>query len=292
MDDDQFELLARRLSDEVRDKVQSKLFRNYLLIGAAAIAGFTYANWDFMEDTKAEVRAKAEEAVDAAVAAATSDIRGLEKEVLQQKGRLEAEQARAEALRADVATKLSQLGAEAATIAKLTETVVALQDARRLLAEDVEKMKARTDSLSVLADELKKMAEALGDTGAANADEYRTIARNVGDAQEEIQAPKTLATVYLQFAGGARARAQRLSELLAASGFLMPGEERHAGAAGLREVRYYHAEDAEAAKKLGEATDQALKELGASARATTVRDLTNWSGQKPKPGVIELWVEI
>jgi hypothetical protein len=103
----------------------------------------------------------------------------------------------------------------------------------------------------------------------------------------------TRPTVYLQFAGGARGRAQELTRLLALDGFILPGEERLPAAAGKSEIRYFHTEDREAAEALKKSAAQALSELGYSAkREVTIVDLTDWSGEKPEPGVLELWVEL
>lgn len=293
MDENDLELTKRRLIDEVRDTVQKQLFRTYALIGAAVIAAFGYANWDFVDDTKAEVRAKAAEAVNLAVASAQSKIDSLKEDVASQTGRIEYERERAAKVHSQVADQLRLLDVEANNLTSLNESVAALSDARRQLETGIADIKARTDNLSVMAEELKRIAAKLQVSDKGNAAAYGDVIKTLDSAQQKVQDLAARPTVYLQFAGGARALAQELAAKLAAVGFLMPGEERHAGAAGKRDVRYYYPEDRPGADALASGATAALIEMGYSAvPPIKVDDLSSYGGTKTKPGVLELWVEL
>jgi chromosome segregation ATPase len=292
LDEDERELTARRISDEVRSSVQKQLFWPYLTIGAVAIAAFTYASWDFVEDTKEQVRMDAQTAINTAVAEATLEIDQLEISIARAAGILHLEQERAELLRVEVANKLSQLGAEASSISVLNEAVAELGHARREIRIDFEEVRARTDSLAVMGEELKSIAEQLVVLDAVNGTVYNDVIDKIEQAQSELLTAESRTTVFLQFAGGTRARAQELSSLLSKDGFLMPGEERHSGAAGQRHVRFFHSDDEEHANRLKDSVERSLRGLGVTNPEVEVQDLTTWRGEKPERGTLELWIEI
>ena len=72
----------------------------------------------------------------------------------------------------------------------------------------------------------------------------------------------------------------------------MPGEERTEAAYGKREVRYFHADDQDAANELAKAATQVLAELGYQDLTVTTQDFTEYRGKKPRSGVLELWVDL
>jgi hypothetical protein len=97
-------------------------------------------------------------------------------------------------------------------------------------------------------------------------------------------------TVYLQFAGVEREVAQALSAALARENFTLPGAERTGVAAGLHEVRFFFDADSDAAGRLTEAVNDWLTANGYAADVR-VRNATDFGKAKPKPGVLELWLE-
>lgn len=293
MDDDEVELIKRRLTEDVRESVQKQLFRMYAAIGTAVIVALGYANWNIFEDTKAKVEANAAKAVAEAVADAQDKIAGLKENVATQTGRIEYERERAAKVHSQVADQLSKLNLEADNLTSLNESVAALADARRQLEKDLADIKAQTEQLTVLREELRRISEQLRITDTANAQTYGGVIDELDKAEQQAKTLAERPTVYLQFAGGARSRAQELSEKLRADRFVMPGEERHAGAAGKRDIRYYYEADLAGANALASATLTALIEMGYSGEPRVkVTDLTGYGGTKPKPGIIELWVEL
>jgi hypothetical protein len=97
-------------------------------------------------------------------------------------------------------------------------------------------------------------------------------------------------TVYVQFAGVERAVAAALSDALDRQNFTMPGQERTGVAAGLHEVRFFFEDDQAQAQRLVAATNDWLKANNYEADVV-LRDSTNYGKAKPKPGVLELWIE-
>jgi hypothetical protein len=98
------------------------------------------------------------------------------------------------------------------------------------------------------------------------------------------------AIVYFQFAGVKREEAEAISRRLAAAGYTMPGEERTGNAAGLHQIRYFFPQDEWRAKGLAGDVNRVLADAGYRADVE-VRDRTDYSGTKPSPGTIELWLE-
>lgn len=292
MNETEIELLKLKLADHVRTNVERKLFRVYALMGVIAVAAFSYANWDFVADTKEEVRRNADKAVEAAIEASQGKIDVLTEAVNIQFGRIEETRERADRVRAEVGAKLRQLKFETHNLESLNETVTSLAESRRQLEVDVDAIKARTDTLTVLGEELRNIALRLKTLDADNSQQYVDAVGKLDsvaiDAEERANRP----TVYMQFAGGARRLAQELSRRLEAQNFFVPGEERLSAAAGKREVRYFHTEDEEAAKRLVIDTTLALKDMHYTDNEVSIKDLRDFAGAKPKPGILELWVEL
>jgi hypothetical protein len=94
--------------------------------------------------------------------------------------------------------------------------------------------------------------------------------------------------VYIQFAGYKRDWVVDLAKRLAATGWLVEGAERGgeriAAAAGMNEVRFFHAADAERAAALAAAVSP-VPEGGLK-----VVDLSQGSYAQPAPGLLEIWV--
>lgn len=294
MDDDAYELMKRRLQDDVREHVEKKLFRTYALVGAAIIVTAVYASFDFVEETKEKASNAADEAVREAMAEQKEVLDEVQTKIDRQTGRIDSERDRASNMLTNVSNQLSLLDVEASTLAKLNETVKVLSASRRGLQEDIAKIKGRSEQLSVLSVELTRLAQVVQvGKSESQASELKTIVNNIKSSEEKSKKTTSRTTVYLQFAGGVRGRAEELSERLTERGFFMPGEERHSGAAGKREIRYYYDEDLEAAEKLAKVTMSALSEMGyGSIPEFKISDFTEYSRKKPKQGIVEMWVEL
>lgn len=64
MDEPDLELIERRLSDRIVERVRPALFRQYAMIGLAIGTVLGYAGWDFVANTKREVKDYGRAAVD------------------------------------------------------------------------------------------------------------------------------------------------------------------------------------------------------------------------------------
>ncbi len=112
-------------------------------------------------------------------------------------------------------------------------------------------------------------------------------------AEQRLLDARKKPTVFFQFAGGSIEQAVALSDSLQKLGYTVPGEDRERYASGKHEVRYFHDEDKEAAKRLAQDTTQALQALGYVDMPTvTAEPFVAYLGKKPRVGVLELWLEL
>ena len=63
-------------------------------------------------------------------------------------------------------------------------------------------------------------------------------------------------------------------------------------AAGKHEVRYFHNDTKKAAERLANDTNAALRSLEYPVLNVVVKSFTSYRGKKPRPNVVELWLEI
>ena len=301
MDDDDLELARRRLVEEVRENVEKKIFARYGLILAVIIATLGYVGWDAYLDLSKGVD-KALAGIDERVETEVNDellehgdtLNAFTETVLKQSGKIELQQERANELFNRFSAQLEELGVKARDIELLNESIDALNEDRRKFATELADLKARTELVAELAANLETLARDLKLNDTENAEVYDKLATGVSEATNEARKDFDRNTVYLQFAGGARSKAVELSELLRKQNFIMPGEERHGGAAGKRQVRFYYEADRQAAKRLAEATSESLSQMNydLEGKPVTILPLLNYKGKLPAQGVLELWVEL
>lgn len=293
MNDLIYETTRRKLVDEVSTSVEKKLFRTYALVGAAVIAGFSYANWDFVEDTKQEAKTAADAAVLAALDETKTKIETQRSLVDVQTGRIKSESDRANKLFKILSAQLGRLDVEASTLVALNDTVDALSESRREMEAGLLEVKNRTESLSVLTVELKRLAEELKRISPESAGTVNNVVSEITNVQAKAVEYTKRPTVYFHFAGGTRTKAKELTANLKEHGFIVPGEQRLASAARLREVRYFFQEDADAANRLAETLTAAIQTVGLpKAPDVKVVNQTNWKFGNPEKGIIEVWMEI
>lgn len=307
------ELLERQIADRVAERVRPALFRLYAVAGGAVVAVLGFLGFNLLDEvsTRAEriageaieqVQAKVDEVdqrisiklgvadeLSARVTTFVDRSSAALEEFRPKARRLDELTVQLEELarqRADLETRLGQaqtilvqVEALPRTVAQLGETLQTLSDALTQQARVAASGSAGADG--GYADQIAKVSSEIGSV--------ITAAKNLG---EEVQTVRRRPTVYFQFAGGNRAQAEELAAALRQAGYPVPGEDREAGAAGKREVRYFYAGDAAAAANLAEDTQTSLVRLGYPDRPVDAVSLVSYSGTKPKSGVVELWLEL
>ena len=321
MEKDEEELLQRRLEETIRANVEAKLFRYYrnvgsLIITILGIVGVTIG-WPALQ---AQIRTAIETQISAQVQKPVADAR----DVATQAEKLAEDSRRAVetglSLIRDKQTRitdtLGRLDARSddlngtfakvyAQIAKLNQNAEDLQERMDTFNEQVKFNLATQDDLNAINRDLSALATKSSDLAAAVqgiqassgsvdgemalANSFEDVATQAKERSETVATTKS--TVYVQFAGGRREDIKTIIEKLKNRDWLVPGEERTPNAAGLKEIRYFHAQDADGAERLAADTNAALDEIGFGTVVVSAKDFTSFP-KPPRQGVLELWVTI
>ena len=313
IDSDRLELLERQLADRVTERIRPALFRLYATVGAAVIAVLGFVGWDIVTDIKTEAIYQVTRALDAEIKPQRDEINRLlveSKTLAKQVGKVISDVERQLEKFEPKAAQLEQTILDIGNLeAESKDLDVARKDFVVIYERDIKPALQNIDTLSSELGELAKQVEELNaiapsrmppnpntpiQSKAQRGESIKSIIQTTSVAQKDYNVVRKRATVFLQFAG-ARQRARQLSDALKENGYIVPGEDQETGARNKQEVRYFHDEDAEGAKRLAEGTTRALRAQGYSENDVpnvTVRSLTAYRGKKPREGVLELWLDI
>jgi hypothetical protein len=174
------------------------------------------------------------------------------------------------------------------------------------LAPALTKLDTLSDQLQALAEQVKQLnsiaaTQAPGDrpeavtSQDARARSIETIIATTSAAERQYSEVRDSSTVFLQFATARRAQAEDLAAALKEKGYIVPGEDREEGAKRKSQVRYFHESDVDSAQRLAADTTALLREQGYSnleVPDVAAQSLVNYSGKKPREGVLELWLDL
>jgi archaellum component FlaC len=306
LDSDRLELLERQLAERVTERVRSSLFKLYAAVGAAVIAALGFVGWDLVADIKSDVMAEISGQVE-------RDVQAKREEITERVAETRIIARRANEVIQRVEDQLDAFEPQAKSLDETIEKVSSLnttsQDlidaySRELqpLVNNVESLRQRLVELAEQVDELNALVSDSGGgtepavaTTAQRSAAIQSVIADSKAAGERFEQARSRTTVFFQFAEGRRDQAEALSAALAADGYIVPGEDRESGAAAKHEVRYFHEGDEAAARRLAQDATRALRSLGYPPRAVPdveVNPLVAYAGKKPRPGVLELWLEI
>jgi myosin heavy subunit len=308
---DRIELIERQIAEKVTERVRSALFRLYATVGAAVVAVLGFVSWDIVSDIKAEIKAEIKSEITDSIA---DEIASKRAEIGERVTETRYMAKRASDVIQRVEKQLDDFQPQADNLDETIERVKSLnitaQDLIASYSREVQPLISNVDSISIqlriLAEQVSQLntiaaagklvsKEETPQTSEQRATAIKTVISDTKDAEQRLDEARSKATVFFQFAGGRREQAEALSASLKAKGFIVPGEDREGGAAGKHEVRYFHNQDKEAAERLANDTTAALRTLGYPERdALTVvaESFVSYTGKKPRPGVVELWLEI
>ncbi len=314
IDDRLLELIERRLEERVTQRVEATLKWRYSLIAGAFAAALVVAGiaWNKIIDSAIDgVVHQTQTQIDDRIKALTRTAEETSKNV-DVTFAVAGELAKQGAAVVSAANKtLADLGPTLDAIAELesrqraldvrTKDLTATVGAQPVpaLLDDVRlKLAAIGEQVDRLSQIVAKLpgANALtasdGSTAATVRSDVVAVVQRAGEQARQSETAQRMPTVFLQFAGGPREQAQALGATLRAAGYKVPPEDREGAAAHQREVRYFNAEDAPSADALVTATNAALSQLGYHNLAVQKADVTDFRGAKPRPGVLELWIEL
>jgi hypothetical protein len=304
---DRIELIERQIAEKVTERVRSALFRLYATVGVAVVAVLGFVSWDVVSDIKAEIKSEITDSIADEIASKRAEIAERVIETRYMAKRASDVIQRVEKQLDDFQPHADNLNE---TIERVKSLNITAQDLIASYSREVQPLIANVDSLSI---QLRILAEQVSQlntiaaggklvsegetpqTSEQRAAAIKTVISDTENAEQRLDEARSKTTVFFQFAGGRREQAEALSASLKAKGFIVPGEDREVGADGKHEVRYFHNQDKEAAERLANDTSAALRTLGYPERdALTVvaESFVSYTGKKPRPGVVELWLEI
>lgn len=307
LDDDRLELLERQLAERVTKRVRPALFRLYATVGAAVIGALSFVGWDIVTDIKSEIKSEITDAIGQEIEAKRTEINERVAETRFMAKRASKVIQRVEKQLDDFQPQAENLDE---TIEKVKALNVTSQDLIAVYSKEIQPLVSNVESLSrqlrMLAEQVNQL-NTIATAGGLNSDDeltqtrqqrsaaIQTVISNTEAAAQRLVKARDKTTVFFQFVGGRREQAEALSAALKAEGYVVPGEDREEGAAGRHEVRYFHDQDNEAAQRLADDTNRALRSLAYSDRKPpdiTVKSFVSYRGKKPRSGVLELWLAI
>jgi exosome complex RNA-binding protein Csl4 len=319
--------LRQNIENEIKQNLESRLFKLYTIIGAAFLGGVGIIGFPWavsyidskiqtavdhqVEETKAitdKARDTAEAArrdVDKALAQielkradltrALDDLQLRSSRATEQLNQFRGEmQQRSEDMAAqidDSKRKVDDIRGQAQVLSDRLRTAVPDAGVVQSLASNLDKVVEQVKQLDLA---MKTMAQRTDSPVSAAEDDRRAVQLSslqqmTGQSVEQIQKAAPSLTVYLQFAVLTRDNAKAISAQLATRGWRIPGEERIDGATGLSEIRcYYQADCDQAAPRLKADTETTLGQLGYSAPSIDIRPLLDYT-PKPRQGILEIW---
>ena len=273
----------------------------------AVIGVLGFLSWDIVSDIKLEIKSEIMQAIDKEIEAKRSEIseRVTETRIIAK---------RANDVIQRVEKQLDEFEPQAddldETIQKVKALNVTSQDLIAAYSREIQPLVSNVESLSLRlvelarqVDELNTLASDRGSTmepeiqkaSEQRSEAIKSVISDSKAAEQLLVKAREKTTVFFQFAGARRAQAEALSAALKANGYIVPGEDREGSAAARHEVRYFHEDDSATAQRLAGDTTQALRNLGYEAHNVpdvVATSLVNYQGKKPRPGVLELWLEL
>lgn len=318
--EDVLELLERRISDKVQERVQRRLNTLYAAIAAGGlivggVSLYSLAQQATQSIMHNEVRPAAQKAQEKlsevekiliraelqveeadkvlqrtnamAVAAeekADHALARTEQTVDRMKQDLDSLSATTGGLQARTNDQLKTLRdafADLATLSDLNADVNALTQQVRTLDGGLQALAQNVSGMSPLdKEELDEVSSSLD-----------PIAHSLQIRDQQLQRNGRL-TVFFQFADMSEPLARKVSSQLRRKRYVVPGEARETMDRGLREVRYFAEEDEAKAEQLAADTAAALEAIGHRGMAVEVRPVVTWQGRKPRSHTLELWLSL
>ncbi len=321
VNEETLELIERRISERVTERVRKKLFWVYSIIGGGVIGGLAFLGVDLFDTIKERAATTAESSARAIVnneiqplvASAESIAADAEKQVIKAHAQLEYIASAVARREAEVEQAINRLRPAIADMnVRLDEVQAALDRADQQFQRN-EDIFASAGNFADLSKGVADLAQQMSDLDAAIAQlRERRVITSIPDpglidspAQMTISSVAETArafspqltptdqstTVFVQYAGGQSKLISRIEGLLVnLYGYSVPGAERVETAADLAEVRFFFDSDSAAAEQLATDVKNILSELDVEYGVRPV-SLVDFKGKKPRPGVLELWLE-
>jgi uncharacterized protein YoxC len=316
IDENLLELLENRIGKKVSENVEKGLRWRYGLVAAAVVGIIGFLGWSIKSSIDAQIglmassaRTKFETEISDLKKEIDENIQNLEREAEDTISRarvsvgITAEaQRRTNLLMDNIEKTLNELQRKLPVLEQMTEKFDELDDQRKTIQVQLEDANYKVAALQGTAEKLADLAsqvEALSKLIVEKGPKASEITKKVQKIEtasrksvKEVEKTDQRRIVFIQFADTSRKKIEAVSGSLNKRGYAIPGEEQVKMAYNTQEVRYFHAADHKAALDLAKDTESVLFEAGFRNVRIKATSLTSWAGQKPRPGVLELWLSL
>lgn len=292
-EEDKLELERRRSAELVTEAVEAALKRRYTWVGIivafAAFLGSTMIIKAVTADLQTQI----------AVGADTLD--RIKSQAVDNETLAETVRRKLATLDAGIEGRLDELDAK---IEEKSGDLDALYDARKRSVDNLDRTVLEVQEVRARVDELADLVELLA-TGHTDGDSTQlegAVAASIEDlksGQNEIrkrldqtaaQIKLSQYSVYVHVAGDQEDDeylGRDLGTYLNEAGFVVPRVQSVAQKS--RSIRYFYEQDRPGALKVQQSVQEFLATQGLDLQIE-IRDFTNFSGKKPRTGIIELWL--
>lgn len=293
-EEDRQELERRRSAEMVTEAVEAALKRRYTWVGIivafAAFLGSTMIIKAVTADLQTQI----------AVGAETLD--RIKSQAVDNENLAESVRRKLATVDVSIDGRLNELDLK---IEEKSGDLDALYDARTQSVDNLDRIVLQVEEIRARVDELANVVELLaeGHTGEDSPRLEGDLATSLEGIKAYQQATLEQLTqtsgmikaskysVYVHVAGSEEADeylGRDLGKFLSEAGFVVPRVQSVAQQS--RSVRYFHEQDRPGALRVQQGVQEFLGAQGLPDMEIEVRDFTNYSGKKPRVGVIELWL--
>jgi uncharacterized protein YoxC len=316
IDDNLLELLENRIGKKVSENVERGLRWRYGLVAAAVVGIIGFFGWSIKSSIDAQIgliASSAKTKFDTEISNLKTE---LDKDTLDLKREAEdtindakisigitaEHQRRTNILMDEIEKTLNEFQRKLPVIEQMTEKFAELDDQRKTIQVQLEDANYKVAALQGTAEKLADLANQVNALSKLiveknpKASEIATEVQKIETASRKsvkaVEKTDQRIIVFIQFADTSRQKIETVSTFLNRRGYTIPGEERVKMASNTQEVRYFHEADRKAALDLSRDTKSVLSEIGYRNIDVKATSLTSWTGQKPRPGVLELWLSL
>lgn len=324
MNSSEEELIEHRLTERIEKRVRNRLIWPIVVI----LSVFGFFGYDVISDMRKAAIDAAEESVRPVVDRVDAVAEGAENKI--QEGQVQLEiskqmlvfiedwmserRSKLTDLEDDLNLKsvkisrdASQMSSELSTISdKISEISVNIQTQKKAAADlyagagnfvDLTRQVAIiSENIKLLNNRIRDLQSHVSEKQPISVDDQyndKEIEANIGNviraSKGLIQGEKVDGTVYIHFMNTSRSVISTLEAYLKNSGWIVPISQPVEVMPSNYQVRYYFEGDRIKAEAVAGQAQDWLVQVGDS-QSVEARDLTNFQGRKPRPGVLELWL--
>ena len=305
VDDNIVEILENRLVKSVSEKVEHGLKWRYGLLLIGVTIAITLFGWNIntlIENKIEQTTKKAKADIELKLKALTKKADEVASETEKNLAVASYQNNRASKIMDNIEVQLQRFQRNLEKLNSTSEKLSSLEIKSKNFESNlntymasVEATQQANKDIASLGIQLSKLTKLLD----LSESEVSDISNNIQDiishsnkTAQNVERIKSRTTVFFHFSSAPRPQAKDISKALKSKNYNIPDIERIKMASNMREIRYFHKSDSTRANNLKRDVELSLKKLGYNNHNVNIVTYTKWEKQKPKAGVLELWLEL